>query len=154
MARGPATAIKEETVEGKGGLMMSLWSWQPASKKRSATVICHGLNSHGGEYIGVAGQFAENTHCTAIPSSPAKTTGSLGSRIGLRRGPPGEGMCKCYTARVYPARRCRQATVAVGSQLFQDEVGSKDKSLKLCEGHAHDLPHDVGKEQVMADIMA
>jgi len=39
-----------------------------------------------------------------------------------------------------------------GSQFFYDTVGSKDKTLKLYEGHAHDLLNDIGKEQVIADI--
>ena len=40
-----------------------------------------------------------------------------------------------------------------GSQLFFDTAGSSDKTLKLYEGHAHDLLNDVGKEQVMGDIV-
>ena len=39
-----------------------------------------------------------------------------------------------------------------GSQLFYDTAGSAAKTLKLYEGHYHDLLHDVGKEQVLADI--
>ena len=39
-----------------------------------------------------------------------------------------------------------------GSQLFYDTPGSADKTLKLYEGHYHDLLHDVGKEHVLADI--
>jgi acylglycerol lipase len=39
-----------------------------------------------------------------------------------------------------------------GSQIFFDHVGSTDKTLKLYEGHAHDLLNDVDKEVVMADI--
>ena len=39
-----------------------------------------------------------------------------------------------------------------GSQLFYDTAGSSDKTLKLYEGHYHDLLNDVGKEAVMADI--
>jgi acylglycerol lipase len=39
-----------------------------------------------------------------------------------------------------------------GSQLFYDTAGSQDKTLKLYDGHVHDLLNDVGKEQVMADI--
>ena len=31
-------------------------------------------------------------------------------------------------------------------------VGSKDKTLKLYEGHYHDLLNDVGKEGVLAEI--
>ncbi len=39
-----------------------------------------------------------------------------------------------------------------GSQLFYDTAGSTDKTLKLYEGHVHDLLSDYGKEGVMADI--
>ena len=47
-----------------------------------------------------------------------------------------------------------KATVCQGSQFFYDTAGSKDKTLKLYEGHYHDLLNDVGKEGVMADIKA
>ena len=47
-----------------------------------------------------------------------------------------------------------KATVPSGSQFFYDTVGSKDKKLKLYEGHFHDLLNDIGKEEVMADIQA
>jgi acylglycerol lipase len=39
-----------------------------------------------------------------------------------------------------------------GSQLFYDTAGSADKTLKLYEGHVHDLLNDYGKETVIADI--
>jgi acylglycerol lipase len=39
-----------------------------------------------------------------------------------------------------------------GSQLFYDTAGSKDKTLKLYEGHVHDLLNDIDKEVVMTDI--
>jgi acylglycerol lipase len=39
-----------------------------------------------------------------------------------------------------------------GSQLFYDTAGSTDKTLKLYEGHVHDLLNDIDKEKVMADI--
>jgi len=45
-----------------------------------------------------------------------------------------------------------KATRPSGSQLFYDTAGSKDKTLKLYEGHVHDLLNDLGKEAVMADI--
>jgi alpha-beta hydrolase superfamily lysophospholipase len=41
-----------------------------------------------------------------------------------------------------------------GSQFFYDMAGSKDKTLKLYDGHVHDLLNDVGKENVIADIKA
>jgi acylglycerol lipase len=45
-----------------------------------------------------------------------------------------------------------KATRPHGSQRFYDSAGSADKTLKLYEGHFHDLLNDVGKEQVLADI--
>jgi alpha-beta hydrolase superfamily lysophospholipase len=45
-----------------------------------------------------------------------------------------------------------KATKPSGSQLFYDAAGSKDKALKLYDGHFHDLLNDVDKEIVMADI--
>ncbi len=45
-----------------------------------------------------------------------------------------------------------KATKPSGSQRFYDTAGSKDKTLKLYEGHYHDLLNDVDKEVVMADI--
>ena len=47
-----------------------------------------------------------------------------------------------------------KAAKASGSQLFYDEAGSPDKTLKLYDGHVHDLLNDLGKDQVMADIAA
>lgn len=47
-----------------------------------------------------------------------------------------------------------KATRYQGSQLFYDNTGSKDKTLKLYEGHYHDLLNDLGKEEVMADIQS
>jgi len=47
-----------------------------------------------------------------------------------------------------------KATKPSGSQWFYDTAGSKDKTLKLYEGHVHDLLNDLGKEAVMADIKA
>ena len=40
-----------------------------------------------------------------------------------------------------------------GSQYFYDHVGSEDKTLKLYEGHYHDLLNDIDREIVMADIL-
>jgi alpha-beta hydrolase superfamily lysophospholipase len=45
-----------------------------------------------------------------------------------------------------------KATKPRGSQLFYDRAGSKDKTLKLYDGHYHDLLNDLGKDLVMNDI--
>ena len=47
-----------------------------------------------------------------------------------------------------------KATSPSGSQHFYDKAGSQDKTLKLYEGHFHDLLNDVDKEIVMADIQS
>ncbi|MES2903366.1 MAG: lysophospholipase [Pseudomonadota bacterium] len=46
-----------------------------------------------------------------------------------------------------------KATRPDGSQQFFDQAGSVDKTLKLYDGHYHDLLNDYGREQVMADII-
>ncbi|MGB3832370.1 MAG: lysophospholipase [Mesorhizobium sp.] len=45
-----------------------------------------------------------------------------------------------------------KATRPSGSRFFLENAGSSDKTLKLYEGHYHDLLNDIGKEEVMADI--
>ena len=47
-----------------------------------------------------------------------------------------------------------KATKPSGSQKFYDTAGSADKTLKLYEGHYHDLLNDLDKEIVMADIQS
>lgn len=46
-----------------------------------------------------------------------------------------------------------RATVPKGSQFFYDKAGSTDKTLKLYEGHYHDLLSDLGRESVMTDVL-
>jgi len=45
-----------------------------------------------------------------------------------------------------------KATKFSGSQLFYERAGSSDKTIKLYEGHFHDLLNDIDKESVIADI--
>ena len=45
-----------------------------------------------------------------------------------------------------------KATNPRGSQFFYETAGSSDKTLKIYEGHYHDLLNDLDKETVMADI--
>ena len=47
-----------------------------------------------------------------------------------------------------------KVTKPSGSQFFYDTAGSQDKTLKLYDGHVHDLLNDIGKEKVMGDIVA
>ena len=45
-----------------------------------------------------------------------------------------------------------KATRPDGSEQFYREVGSSDRTLKLYEGHYHDLLNDLGREEVFADV--
>lgn len=45
-----------------------------------------------------------------------------------------------------------KVTKPSGSQHFYEQSGSTDKTLKLYEGHFHDLLNDLDKERVLADI--
>lgn len=47
-----------------------------------------------------------------------------------------------------------KATVCKGSEFFHETAGSRDKTLKLYHGHYHDLLADIGKEEVMGDIVS
>jgi acylglycerol lipase len=47
-----------------------------------------------------------------------------------------------------------KVTVPAGSKRFYEMAGSKDKTLKIYDGYAHDLLSDVGKEVPMGDIKA
>ncbi len=44
-----------------------------------------------------------------------------------------------------------KATVPAGSEFFYKNAGSADKTLRLYEGHYHDLLNDYGKEEVLMD---
>jgi alpha-beta hydrolase superfamily lysophospholipase len=47
-----------------------------------------------------------------------------------------------------------KATMPAGSEEFFAKAGSSDKSLKLYDGHFHDLLNDIGKEKVLAEVVA
>jgi alpha-beta hydrolase superfamily lysophospholipase len=264
---------REESIRSAGGAQIHVRSWRPAQKPRAVVVICHGVNSHGGQYQWAGKQLAASGFAVYAldlrgrgkssgerfyvenvadyvsdvaatiklaksrdPGLPVFLLGhsaggvvsstytldnqselagficeSFAFRVpapkfvlaiikGLSRFAPRLRVLKLknkdfsrdpkavqalnddpLTANeVQPAitvaalvradERLRQefpriklpvfilhgtadkATCPEGSQFFYDTVGSKDKTLKLYEGHFHDLLNDYGKDQVMADI--
>jgi acylglycerol lipase len=40
-----------------------------------------------------------------------------------------------------------------GSQIFYDTAGSTDKTIELYQGHYHDLLNDIGRDEVLGDII-
>ena len=54
----PAVVSEEQWLDGTGGLRIFTRHW-PASSPKASIVICHGVNSHGGQYFRAAENFAE-----------------------------------------------------------------------------------------------
>jgi len=48
---------QEQWLEGTGGRIFTR-HWRPAGQPKAALTICHGVNSHGGQYIAAAEEFA------------------------------------------------------------------------------------------------
>lgn len=270
----PATA-HEERIDSAKGVKIFVRSWSPESKPRAVVVVCHGVNSHGGQYTWVGEQFvgsglatfaldlrgrgksdgerfyvedvadyvsdvaatvklAKSRHpdlpvillghsaggvvsSMYVLENQAQLAGFICESFAFQVPAPGFALAAIkglshvaprlpvlklknedftrdpaalealnndpLTAHeVQPAitvaalvradERLRQefplitlpvlimhgtsdkATVCHGSEFFFETVGSKDKTLKLYEGHYHDLLNDVGKEAVMADVKA
>ena len=47
-----------------------------------------------------------------------------------------------------------QVTRPSGSLEFHEAAGAADKTLKLYDGHSHDLFNDLGRERVLSDVVA
>lgn len=54
----PALSSAKKPLAEPGGLKIFFRSWRPAAKPRAIVVICHGVNSHGGQYIWPAEQLS------------------------------------------------------------------------------------------------
>jgi acylglycerol lipase len=275
MAETSVSAPTEETFESAGGIKIFFRSWRPPGKPRGVVVICHGVNSHGGQYFWTAEQLVGSglavyaldlrgrgksegerfyvedvadyvsdvagtvkiaksrdaglpvfllghsaggvTSCVYVLENQAELTGFICESFAFQVPAPGFALAaikglshiaprlpvlklknedfsrdpKAAAAlnsdpliadEVQPAmtvaalvradERLREefpkitlpvlimhgtedkATVCHGSEFFHQTVGSKDKTLKLYEGHYHDLLNDLDKEVVMADIKA
>lgn len=267
-----AQVPNEETFQGQDGFKIFFRSWHPATPARAVVVICHGLNSHGGQYAWVAQQFAgkglavyaidlrgrgrsegERFYVDALddyardvkqliaiakerePGLPvyllghsaggvvsciyaldnqSEIAGLICESFAFRVPAPGFALAaikalsqfaprlpvlklknkdfsrdpqavlnldsdpltanetqpaKTVAALVRAGERLEKefprmtlpvlimhgtkdkATLPQGSQFFYDTGGARDKTLKLYEGHFHDLFNDLGKEGVMAD---
>lgn len=270
-----AATVREERIESSKGININVRSWQPDAAPRAAIVICHGVNSHGGQYLWVGEQFAESGYAVYAldlrgrgksdgerfyvenvadyvsdvaatvalaksrhPGLPVfllgHSAGGVVSSVYVLENPTALAgfICESFAFQVpapgfalaaikglshvaprlpvlklknedfsrdpkavealnndpltaheaQPAatvaalvradERLRvefphitmpvlimhgtddKATVCHGSEFFYQTVGSSDKTLKLYEGHYHDLLNDIGKEGVLAEITA
>jgi acylglycerol lipase len=267
--------VREETFNGTGGLKIFVRSWRPMGAPRAIVVICHGVNSHGGQYVWPAEQLVGNglavyaldlrgrgrsegerfyvenvadyvgdvagtiklaksrdpgvpvfllghsaggvVSATYALDHQAELAGFICESFAFQVPAPGFALAAIkglshiaprlsaltlknedfsrdpaavaalnsdplianeaqpaatVAALVRADERLREefpkitlpllimhgtadkATVCHGSEFFHQTAGSKDKTLKLYQGHFHDLLNDFGKEEVMADIEA
>jgi alpha-beta hydrolase superfamily lysophospholipase len=51
-------SVTEQWLDGRGGLRIFTRSWEPAGTPKASLVICHGVNSHSGQYIRAGEEFA------------------------------------------------------------------------------------------------
>jgi acylglycerol lipase len=49
----------EEFIQGASGLKIFVRSWRPAAAPKAVVAICHGFNSHSGQYLWVADQLVD-----------------------------------------------------------------------------------------------
>jgi alpha-beta hydrolase superfamily lysophospholipase len=248
MAQALAASKTEAKLERPGGVTIFTRSWRPAGPARAVLVICHGVNSHSGQYLWAGEQFAgsglavyaldlrgrgKSSGARFYVDDVAEYVGDLAALVKLAKsrepglpvfllGHSAGGVVSCvyalehqaelaglicesfafkvpapdvvlavikglsYVAPRLPVLKLKnedfsrdpkavqalnsdplirlpvfilhgtvdKATVPSGSQFFYDTVGSKDKTLRLYEGHAHDLLNDLGKDLVMADMQS
>ena len=48
---------REEKIDSTGGMKIFVRSWRPEGQPRAVIVICHGVNSHSGQYLWTGEQF-------------------------------------------------------------------------------------------------
>jgi alpha-beta hydrolase superfamily lysophospholipase len=110
----------------------------------------------------MGGPVAGRPRCSRISlrggvCKPQPRSARLTSRCEERGGGDGTGLIRpsAFTLPLLILHgTADKVTKPSGSKEFYEKAGSKDKTLKLYEGHFHDLLADVGKQQVMADIQA
>jgi acylglycerol lipase len=275
MNQGTAIPVVEETYEGVKGVKIFYRSWRPDTKPRAVVVICHGVNSHGGQYIWAAERLVSQgyavyaldlrgrgrsegerfyvedvadyasdaggviaiaksrdpgvplfllghsaggvTSATYTLDNQHELAGFICESFAFQVPAPGFALAAIkgisHFAPRLPVLKLKnedfsrdpkavealnadpliaheiqpaitvaalvraderlheefptitipllilhgtedKATVYHGSEFFYQTAGSKDKTLKLYQGHYHDLLNDYGKDDVMADIVA
>ncbi|MCY1056523.1 alpha/beta hydrolase [Nannocystis sp. SCPEA4] len=158
--------MKQEMFEGKDGIKLFLRSWRPTRSPRAVIVIVHGFKAHSGLYEWAGAQLAEQGF--AFSRDRAFVERMKTDPLIERAGYPARTVAEMVRADDRLKREFGRITLPVlimhgtedkvtlphGSQRFYDNGGSSDKTLKLYEGHFHDLLNDIGKELVLADIVA
>jgi alpha-beta hydrolase superfamily lysophospholipase len=58
MSAATSAPASEKWIDGKGGVRIFTRHWEPAAAPRASLILCHGVNSHGGQYVRAAEEFA------------------------------------------------------------------------------------------------
>ena len=152
----------EEWLDGKGGLRIFTRFWEPRGEPRASLVICHGVNSHGGQYIRAAEEFIESGF--AVTALDLRGRGrSEGERFYVEHiddyvsdlsqaieaararhpelplyllGHSAGGVTSCSYALDYQDR-----IDGLICESFAFKVYAPDLALKLLEGASHVVPH-------------
>ena len=155
-------APTEEWLDGKGGLRIFTRHWEPEGEPRASLVICHGVNSHGGQYVRAAEEFAAKgfavtaldlrgrgrsegerfyvEHIDDYVSDLSQTIEAARARhpdlplylLGHSAG----GVTACSYALDYQDR-----IDALICESFAFKVYAPDFALKLLQGASHVIPH-------------
>lgn len=65
MSTTTLTQATESWLTGTGGQIF-IRHWQPSGTARANLVICHGVNSHGGQYVRAAEEFAQAGYAVTV----------------------------------------------------------------------------------------
>jgi alpha-beta hydrolase superfamily lysophospholipase len=159
----PTVLASDGTFDSLGGFHIFFRSWRPSLPPRAAVLIVPGFNAHSAYYAWAAERLAADR--LAVYALDLRGRGhSDGERFyvdtfadyvsDVAHG--FEVVRKEFPLITLPVLilhgTADKATRPGGSQCFYDTVGSNDKSLKLYEGHVHDLLNDLGRDAVIADI--
>ena len=152
----------EEWLDGKGGLRIFTRHWEPEGEPRASLVICHGVNSHGGQYVRAAEEFAAKGFAVAALDLRGRGrsegerfyvehiddyVSDLSQTIEAARtrhpnlplyllGHSAGGVTACSYALDYQDR-----IDGLICESFAFKVYAPDIALKLLEGASHVIPH-------------
>ena len=153
--------VTEEYLDGTGGRIFTR-HWEPDGTPKANLVICHGVNSHGGQYIGAGEEFAsrgyavtaldlrgrgksdgERFYIESIDEYVADVSLAIEHARGKHPGLPiyllGHS-AGGVTSTTY-ALDCQDRIDGLICESFAFRVFAPNFALKLLEGASHVLPH-------------
>lgn len=162
MVIAAASNLTEQWLDGKGGVRIFTRHWEPDTEPKASVVICHGVNSHGGQYIRTAEDLAGRGFAVTVVDLRGRGrsegerffvesindyVSDLSQAIELGRayhpgrplyllGHSAGGVTACTYALDYQDR-----IDGLICESFAFKVYAPDIALKLLEGASHLIPH-------------